>query len=240
MTYHLAAALDGARLRDDFERQGFVQVQNVLAQESARRVHKALAEHQQWNLVFNQDSKHFDLDDAEIRKLPGHDFARLQAAIHAQAREHFQYLYNNYPIFDAHRAGLNAGSPLHAFYEWLNSAEFLDFARAVTGQDAITFADAKATRYMPGHFLTEHDDSQEGKNRLAAYIFNFTERWRPDWGGYLQLLSDNGDIRHGMMPAFNALNIIDIPQRHSVSYVAPFAGTARLSITGWLRSGSPD
>lgn len=240
MSFHLSAALDEASLHAAFTRQDFVQVRNVLANESAKRVHRALTEQADWNLVFNQDSKHFDMSDAQFRNLASHDMARLQAAIHAQARDNFQYLFNNYPIFDAHRAGLNPGHPLHVFYEWLNSQEFLDFARNITGIDEITFADAKATRYLNGHFLTEHDDSQEGKNRRAAYVFNFTENWRPDWGGYLQLFTDSGDVRCGFMPAFNALNIIAIPQRHNVAIVAPFAGRPRFSITGWLRSGSPD
>jgi Rps23 Pro-64 3,4-dihydroxylase Tpa1-like proline 4-hydroxylase len=37
------------------------------------------------------------------------------------------------------------------------------------------------------------------------------------------------------MPVFNALNLFRVPLLHSVTLVTPFAGGARLSITGWFR-----
>jgi Rps23 Pro-64 3,4-dihydroxylase Tpa1-like proline 4-hydroxylase len=46
-------------------------------------------------------------------------------------------------------------------------------------------------------------------------------------------------VRRGLKPAFNALNILAVPQRHNVGFVAPFAGGMRLSISGWLRAGEP-
>lgn len=84
-----------------------------------------------------------------------------------------------------------------------------------------------------------HDDISEGKNRRAADVFNFTPDWRADWGGYLQLLDDAGNVRHGLMSTFNALNILAVPQVHNVSFVAPFDGGMRLSVTGLLRYGEP-
>lgn len=68
-------------------------------------------------------------------------------------------------------------------------------------------------------------------------VFNFTPEWRIDRGGYLQLLDESGDIHRGFIPAFNALNILAVPQKHNVSLVAPFAGGVRLSISGWFRYG---
>jgi Rps23 Pro-64 3,4-dihydroxylase Tpa1-like proline 4-hydroxylase len=162
---------------------------------------------------------------------------QLQHAIYARARDNFQYCYSSYPIYDAHAAGLNPGHVLHQFYEWMNGEEFLAFARVATGFADISFVDAQATRYMPGHFLSTHDDAIEGKNRRAAYIFNFTPEWRPDWGGYLQLLDDAGHVRRGLIPSFNTLNILAVQQRRNVSVVAPFAGGMRFAISGWFRYG---
>ena len=59
----------------------------------------------------------------------------------------------------------------------------------------IDYADAQATRYEPGHFLTSHNDSVEGKNRLVAYVFNFTPGWHPDWGGNLMFYDEGAAIR---------------------------------------------
>jgi Rps23 Pro-64 3,4-dihydroxylase Tpa1-like proline 4-hydroxylase len=70
----------------------------------------------------------------------------------------------------------------------------------------------------------------------VAYVMNFcAEEWRPDWGGYLLFYDEDGDVVAGFKPRFNALNLFRVPQKHSVTYVAPFAPIARFAITGWFR-----
>lgn len=237
MSFHLRASLDPEAIRDKFLNDGYVHIPDVLPPENARRIHRTLLEKTPWNLVFNDRSRHVDLPEAQVRAMSKDAANRLQQAIFSQARDGFQYCYNNYPIYDEYQAGHNKGHILHRFFEWLNGDEFLAFARAITRFDDITLVDAQATRYLPSHFLTTHDDTSEGKNRRAAYVFNFTPSWRADWGGYLQILDDAGNIRHGLMPTFNALNILAVPQMHNVGFVAPFAAGMRLSVTGWLRYG---
>jgi len=50
--------------------------------------------------------------------------------------------------------------------------------RDLTGEPRIALADVQLTRLRPGHFLTEHDDHAEGKNRSFAYVLNLTPAWR--------------------------------------------------------------
>lgn len=237
MSFHLSSSLDRDVIIANFSQQGYAHVRNVLPSENAKRIHKGLIEKTPWSLAFNNKGQHIDLSAAQLAAMPKQSANQLQQAIYAQARDNFQYCYSNYPIYDAYEAGLNSGHVLHQFYEWMNSEEFLQFARAATGFDDISFVDAQATRYLPGHFLTTHDDALEGKRRRAAYIFNFTPDWRPDWGGHLQLLDEFGNVRRGLVPSFNTLNLLAVPQTHNVSLVAPFAGGMRLSISGWLRYG---
>lgn len=240
MSFRLSTSLDRDALHEAFQRQGYVHIPNVLPRENAERVHRIMTEKTSWSLVFADRGRHVDLPGAQLAAMPADKTRQLQQAIYAQAREGFQYCYNNYPLHDARKAGVDKGHLLHAFHEWLNEDGFLGFARAVTGYGDIAFADAQATRYRPGHFLTTHDDAQAGKNRRAAYIFNFTPAWSEDWGGYLQLLDDSGDVRHGLKPTFNALNILAVPQKHNVGIVAPFAGGLRLAVSGWLRHGADE
>lgn len=240
MTFQLNASVNARAVKTDFDTEGFAQVRKVLPEENARRIYKSMLESTNWNLVFNDGGKHVDLSAAHLTALGKQKVLQLQKGIYAQAQNSFQYCYNNYPIYDAYKAGENKGHVLHKFYEWLNSDEFLEFARLATGFDDISFVDAQATQYRPGHFLTTHDDTHEGKNRRAAYIFNFTPDWPADWGGFLQLLDDEEHIRRGLRPTYNTLNILKIPQKHSVSLVAPFAGAMRMSVSGWLRYGEPD
>lgn len=237
MDFSLNTALDVEAISDSFRTDGYVSIPGILAAGDADRVFEALRTFKSWNLVFSDRGKHVDLSPIQLQAMPQESAKQLQAAVYAQASNDFQYLYHNYPIYDAHQQGRNVGHVLHRFYEWLGGDTFLGFARKVTGFDDISFVDSQATRYGPGHFLTVHDDSQEGKQRRAAYVFNFTRGWRPDWGGYLQLLDANGHIRRGLLPAFNTLNLVAVPQPHNVGFVTPFAGSTRLSITGWLRYG---
>jgi len=157
--------------------------------------------------------------------------------VHASAGRRFQYLYDSFPISDVYERGEGRELYVMRVYEFLNSPEFLDFARRVTGVASIALVDAQATRYRPGHFLTHHDDLIAEKKRVAAYVLNFTARWVADWGGILQFISADGHVAEGYVPVFNALNLFRVPQLHAVSYVAPFAQAPRLSITGWLREG---
>lgn len=240
MSFSLSTSLNREQIAEHFKNDGYVSIAGVLPEENARRVHKTMLEATPWNLVFSDRGKHIDMSSGQLLTMPPQKVRELQQAIYHQARDEFQYCYNNYPIYDAVRDGLNEGHVLHQFYEWMCTDEFIEFGREVTGFDDISFLDAQATRYNPGHFLTAHDDSQDKKNRRAAYIFNFTPDWPPDWGGYLQLLDDDGHIRRGLRPTFNALNIIRVPQFHNVSLVAPFAGSARFSVTGWFRYGEPE
>lgn len=240
MGFSLSRTLDVDAIAHRFADEGYASVPGVLEPDGADRMLSALREWQTWNVVFNDRGKHIDMSRVQFRSLPPDSIAQLRAAIYTQGARDFQYFYENYPIYDAQRQGRNKGQVLHEFYEWLDTEPFLEFARAVTGFDDIDFVDAQATRYGPGHFLTTHDDSAAGKNRRAAYVFNFTPEWRPDWGGYLQLLDGDGHVRKGLRPGFNTLNLLSVPQPHNVGFVAPFAAAQRLSVTGWLRYGRDD
>ena len=111
----------------------------------------------------------------------------------------------------------------------------LALLRRIIGDDSIARVDGQATRYLGGHFLTAHDDNVTGKNRVAAYVLSLTPAWRTEWGGLLQFHDNAGDVSGAFAPCFNALHLFRVPQLHSVTYVTPFAGAPRYSVTGWLR-----
>lgn len=234
-TLALNPSLDRARLAQDFSRARRLQVRDVLTDVSALRLRACLEAETAFNLVVNSGEKVFDLPPAEQAKMtPANREALLKAADHGAASG-FQFLYENHRMTELGEPYRDASHFLAEAVAFLNGAEFLDFARAVTGLSGIRRADAQATRYGPGHFLTMHDDDVTGKNRLAAYVLNLTSAWRADWGGLLLFLDDKGNVSEGYTPAFNALNLLAVPQRHLVSQVSTFARGARYAITGWLR-----
>lgn len=229
----LNPALDVDRIAESFRPDGRVHIRDILAAESAGRVHHCLAQETDFSLLCRTGD-----DRAQawrVASLTPQKEAELMNAAYARARDGFHYLYDGHALSREGEAYSDPSHYLAAIARFLNSTPLLDFARRVTGNPAIAFADAQATRYRRGHFLSQHDDSNE-PGRAAAYVLNLTPRWRPDWGGALLFADGPGHISAGYLPAFNALNILAVPQEHLVGLVSPFAGAARYSITGWFRT----
>ncbi|MFT5709399.1 MAG: SM-20-related protein [Halioglobus sp.] len=220
-----------------FEECGRVHIANFLAGQSAQQIYDCLSQQEKWNLVFQTNNKHTDVDADSWSQLDDDQLADFKKIVFAQAQQGFQYLNKNIPIYDVYHKKLMPNHFFNTIFEFLNGEEFLDFCRVLTSEPEIGFADAQATCYSPGHFLNHHDDNIYGKDRVAAYVLNMTPAWDRNWGGALQFFDNDGHVEEAYMPKFNALNVFRIPKSHSVSYVTPFAGASRFSITGWLRKG---
>lgn len=215
-----------------------IHIPNFLSAARAQSLRQSLETLPRWNTVTRSGERHLDLDTAGLETLAPQDKIRFQEAVTDQARRGFQYFFDNYPIYDAYFSRTIVSEELKSLFEFLNSDAMIDYVREVTGIHDITYADAQATRYRPGQFLTEHDDDVSGKNRCAAFVLNLTPEWKADWGGLLMFIGDDGHIEEAYTPKFNALNLFTVPQRHCVSMVTPFATRPRYSVTGWFRAGA--
>lgn len=230
----LNEALDWDALASAYAAKRRLHIADFLHPDDAAALHASLRNREDWRLVINQGERSFDLDRTAQAALTPDQRQQLEQAVYAEARYGFQYRYESIRVPDA-AAERTGDDPLVAFASFMSTDPVRQFLRHVTAEPGIDFADAQATAYGPGHFLTAHDDEVAGKNRHAAYVFNLTPRWRVDWGGLLLFEDQGGHIEQGFTPSFNALNLFTVPQPHSVSMVAPFAANRRYSITGWLR-----
>ncbi|MBT8077420.1 MAG: 2OG-Fe(II) oxygenase [Gammaproteobacteria bacterium] len=228
---------DVETLARDFREFGRVQIPNFLVPGDAESIHDCLTTQSGWSMVFNLQGKHHDTDASALDSWTEKDRRKLLDLIHQKAAAEFQYFYETLPIYDIYHRSLMQGHYVNTVFEFLNGDEFLTLMQRVTQDKQIAFADAQATRYGPGHFLTRHDDNVDGKCRRVAYVLNLSRNWSADWGGILQFFNANGNVDCGYSPSFNTLNLMRVPTEHSVSIVAPFATESRISITGWLRSG---
>lgn len=234
----LDARLDFALIRRLFAERGRVHIPGIFSQNCAERIYRCLVEETPWQLHMNDGFRHFDRADEQMRLLPEPTRVLLLDTVYKNAASgQFQCIYNSFPVYDAYHAGRRLDLYLMRVYEFLNSPPFLEFARTITGIPSISLVDAQATLFRPGHFLTQHDDREDGKRRVAAYVLSFTPGWQADWGGVLQFLDEDGHVAEGFKPTLNALNVFRVPQRHSVSFVTPYAQTGRYSLTGWMREG---
>lgn len=228
-------SLDATALAARFQADGRLHISEFLEAGCAEQFFQSLRGRDDWTLIVNQEDKSFDLDRKAQAALSDEQRQALDQAVNAGARYGFQYRYEAIRVPDAEKDRRKLDDPLARFASFLSSPPVVGFLRAVTGKTGIDFADAQATAYGPGHFLTAHDDEVAGKQRHAAYVFNLTPAWRVDWGGLLLFHGADGHVTRGFTPSFNALNLFAVPQPHSVSLVAPFAANRRYSVTGWLR-----
>jgi SM-20-related protein len=221
--------LDRAALTEDFRRSQRIHIPNILTEASAARLSRALQQETPWTVTFNKGMDFLDVENVSLEER-----ARLSRAAFERARSPgFHYIYDNHRLS---RTGEPYGDRTHYLAKvvtFLNAPNVLQFVREVTGLKTVSWADAQATLYRQGDFLTVHDDKTGGHKRLAAYVLNMTPAWRPDWGGVLQFIDERGHIAEGYVPSFNALNLFRVPAEHAVSQVAVYGGF-RYSVTGWF------
>ncbi|EIZ78770.1 proline hydroxylase [Novosphingobium sp. Rr 2-17] len=233
--FTLNPALDADRLRDDYRRLGRVRIHDFLVGDGPDRLLADLSERGDWRQVLNSGDKLYELDQAARASLTAAQLAALDEAVHADARHGFQYRYEAIRVPDGLGDRQASTDILAQFASWLSSPAVLAFLARVTGATDARFADSQATAYGPGDFLTAHSDGVAGKDRRAAYVFSLNPQWRAEWGGLLLFHGADGAVE-GVAPGFNTLDLLAVPQPHSVSYVNRAAAGRRYSITGWLRA----
>lgn len=236
MEFRLNPALDADALAARFAADRRLHVPDFLETASAEEFLRSLKKRQDWSLVVNQEDRSFDLDRKAQAALSDEQRDALDQAVYAGARYGFQYRYESIRVPDTEEERRALDDPVAGFASFLSTPPVIELLRTITGKPGVDFADAQATAYGPGHFLTAHDDEIAGKRRHAAYVYNLTPAWRAEWGGLLLFHGADGHVDRGFTPTFNALNLFAVPQPHSVSLVAPFAPNRRYSVTGWLRS----
>ena len=218
-----------------FARSGIIRIGELFANEAATALHHHLDSEVTWSRTVSQGQNAWDLGPEVMARMDAGKEPELLASIHQTARDGFQFLFDSMLVSDDPAQRKTRGLLLDRVIDALNHPASLGIFRAITGEPGIRLVNGQATRYLPGHFLTSHDDGIDGEDRVAAYIINLTQGWRTDWGGLLQFHNAGGDIPLALKPGFNTIHLFRVPQMHSVSYVAPFAALPRYAITGWLR-----
>jgi SM-20-related protein len=237
-TLALNPKLDVAMFRDIYARTGRVTIRDWLSTDVAAMLAAMLRGRSDWRQILNSGDKTMELTRDARGQLSSAQQATLDEAVYGAARYGFQYRYESIRVPDAAAERAASVDALCRFAEWMSSETVCALFREITQHDDICFADAQATAYSPGDFLTGHDDAVEGKNRRTAYVMGLTAQWRPEWGGLL-LFHDSEEITEARPPQYNALNLFRVPQVHSVTEVTKAAAYRRYGITGWLRSQRP-
>lgn len=230
--------LDRAALAAEFTIHRRVQIRHVLQHDAACNLREVLQRRTPWGIAWRAgaDGPHA-LRAEELARLDDRAKAAIGTGVSKAARAgEYAFTFARYPILDAYLEGWNSGGPHDIVLEHINDEPFLSLVREVTGVPSLRKADAQATLFAPGQFLSQHTDSHVAEGWRIAYVLSMApDDWRPDWGGYLQFFDDDGEVTAGYRPRFNTLHLFAVPMSHAVSLVAPFAPLGRCSITGWFR-----
>lgn len=226
--------LDPAVLGAGLGPTGRLHVPDILEADAAGALGDALAGERAWNRVVTLRSGSFIaplLDDEPIEATHRQWLAdaRLDGGQTAM-----QYIHDSRRLSSERQFGMGRSDTLTELETWLNSPGVLEFMRTLTGDERIAACDAQASRFLPGHVLTVHNDRDRDQRRLFAFVMNFSRPWRADWGGLLLFYGPDGHVEQGFTPGFNSLNLFRVPQAHAVSQVATYAQGARLAISGWF------
>lgn len=215
-----------------YARDKRVLIDNVLVPDIAEEIHAILNGPLAYDLLFFIDGANRIASQDQLKSLNNEQRQELQQKIQQQAREGVGFLYCGYRMEGEKLA--SAPGALKRLFEYVRGDEMMGAIRRITGESDIASATGQYTRYESGHFLTRHSDDITAEGRTVAYVLNLSKSWHPDWGGLLQFYANDGSPLDAWAPGFNRLALFDVSHIHSVTYVAPFAKSPRLALTGWF------
>lgn len=224
----ISNSLDSSHYRIRLRERSRVQVPDFLQESAAATLRKCLITEVPWQTATRTDRPLLfegggDTEQAAALKL-----------LYQRAESGFEFVFDRYRMIEARRDGLDPGLILHVVVDFLNSPDFIGFARELTGDPKIAMTSAIAVRYRKGHFLNPHTDHSNEEGRAFAYVINLSKEWQPNWGGVLQFIDEDRNVVESFNPHWNSLSLFRVPQTHQVSLIAPWAGEDRYSITGWF------
>jgi len=232
--------LDVGALAADYAVNKRGQVPGIFPRAVADEIHDILAEQVPWQLTYFDGQRDQYMDLETLRGLAPEERMRMNKQRMELASKGFAYSYNTFKFHEEMQQGRHLDHPLKAFDDFLSSPEMIKFIRAYVGDPEIQSGGGHATWFGPGHYLNIHTDKIPGVDRRCAFVFNFTQKWMPDWGGELKFYSHRAaKVEEAFLPAYNMLNVFTVPKPHSVGFVSPFAAMPRLAITGWFYAGDP-
>ena len=165
--YRLNPSLDAEQLAQAFRGEGRLHIPDFLVAEDAERVLCRIDRQQRLDPV-DEPGRPAVPD----RPRPAGGFDRRETSEGRRSglcsgpeRVPFRYESIKAPLTNSERAAKPCA--LNAFARFLSSEETLSFLAQVTGATGIGFADAQATGYGPGHFLTAHDDDAHDQDRAS-------------------------------------------------------------------------
>lgn len=228
-----SSELDFEKIKQDYSIDNRLQIKDVWSSEVALSISNCLTKEIEYVYGYSSKGRSMEASEAELKSKSPQALQVFTNELYNDASQGIGFFYGRHLV-----KANNPDTPqlLKDVAQYLNSEELLEKFRYISGKSDITSSNAKASRYLPGNYLTRHNDLHKVENRRLAYVLGFTPSWHPDWGGLLQFYEKNGTPRDAWVPSFNSMMIFDVNHIHAVTYVAPFAVAPRLTITGFFKA----
>ncbi len=229
--------IDINKYKTHFELDRRTRVGHFFEDNIAENLHDTLKTKTPYNLNYVIDNEFKSESESDMKKKNQAELSSMTQTVLDQASKGIGFIYQGYANNPQNKAlSLTNESlkPLHAAFDFLNTDACLNVIKEITGDKEIYSAECQFTRFLPGHFLTRHQDEVDSRNRKYAFVISLTKDWHTDWGGLLQFYFEDGTPKEPYNQVFNAMSLFDIKHIHSVTYIAPFAKRPRLSLTGWF------
>lgn len=235
-------ALSGKKYRAEFVRTGAAVIQDFLVPEYAEELHKFFNETMPSDWWTSATYPGADGQVSYIRNIPENyetienDRQRanqLFGSGHGTGQHHLM-TYHFYRTLGDHYE--NCTCVECNLRKWLLSSELLDFLESVSGEKYTGFNVTFGSKYSDGCFLSPHTDHSNGD---IGFVLQLTKDWKPQWGGNLHFMNDNGTvIEKTEVPTFNTLTLFRLVEQvgrwHYVGHVNPGVKNNRIAYTGWF------
>lgn len=234
----LNSAHNFSQIRDEFRDTGMVVIKDYLNPEWAEAIYTCMQEQTPWDLTYDAaDGRgQVRLNHRKVSKMPAKRLNKIRPRITSE-KDYFDKFHYIHDVFWMRLAWKQGLKPVlyHKVAAALSSPQYVELMRGISGFPNVATVDCAASRYMPGHFLSAHNDGPV-EDKLVAHVMGFTKGWQDDWGGQLTFCDEQGNNRIQRTPSFNTLVMFKIPRTHYVAKVSQEATLPRYSIYGWLRT----
>lgn len=230
--------LDLEKLKETFKNKGYVVINNYLKEDIAEELHNYFSydmPSEWWSIATFPAKNHKGVEYLQNTEENEDNIIEARNhAIESFGKNLFSYAFHR--TLDNHYDDCECTEC--QIRDFLNNKESHDFVSNVTDLKITGANEVFAACYVPGDFLSPHQDSPNG---IIGFVLQLTKDWKPQYGGLLHFLNDDGDVVENIeVPEFNSLTLFLLPEDkgklHYVSHVNPGVPEIRLSLTGWYRN----
>jgi len=226
------------KLKEDFKRDGFVEVNDFLSEGFAKKCHKFYFNDMPDDWWRAASFPNIDPNSKDIKYQRLHEDMRETRSSTLKHFDNGSFAYFFHRTTDDHPKECGCGEcDLRRFFK---SDEVLVFLSKLTGIEVSSDSGHFSSWYRKGDFLSAHHDEGNGK---VGVVLDFCKKWNPVFGGNLFMLEDDWfTCKKVITPKFNNLKIFDIPKGkkgvpHFVSTVLAEdrPDRKRISFGGWFK-----